>query len=299
MMLSSRLSFTRSLSGISVNAIAPQATRFYASISEAEKIRRQQELEKMNKQKLAERQKKLKEKIEAKEKALSEKQRLRSEKKLAELKKWEFNQKLKALKERHEAKEIEQREKKRAQEAAKREKEKLKEALKKLNGSEQKKKRDPNAPKRAMTSFLWYVQQNFANFKNELYSNDQNGKVSVTEITKLAKQRFDTLSAEDKNKYEQLAKEDKERYQRERSSYLKRKAADKRPLSPFLLFALEKRTEEVARLKDQFTGRQLQTEIAKALGQRWKSLSDSDKQTYLDQYEKAKEAYTEKHGKKE
>eukprot|EP00980_Cylindrotheca_fusiformis_P004799 scaffold1028_cov135-Cylindrotheca_fusiformis.AAC.9 len=76
-----------------------------------------------------------------------------------------------------------------------------------------KKKKDPNAPKRGMSSFMF--------FSNELRPKlkEEQPDLSFTEIGKEIGARFRALTDEEKKPYEKQAAKDKERYQDELASY--------------------------------------------------------------------------------
>jgi len=82
-----------------------------------------------------------------------------------------------------------------------------------------KKKKDPNAPKRALSAFFWFCA-------------DERPKVralkpeaSVGDIAKDLGLKWKTVSNELKKKYETLASKDKLRYERENASYKKKSGA--------------------------------------------------------------------------
>jgi hypothetical protein len=75
------------------------------------------------------------------------------------------------------------------------------------------KKKDPNAPKRATTSF-------FA-FSNDVRKkiHEENPELGFGELGKKIGELFRQLSAQEKEKYEEMALEDKKRYKREMKAY--------------------------------------------------------------------------------
>lgn len=79
-----------------------------------------------------------------------------------------------------------------------------------------KKKKDPNAPKRALSAFFWFCA-------------DERPKVralrpdaSVGDIAKELGLRWKVVTADMKKKYETLASKDKQRYERENTAYKKK-----------------------------------------------------------------------------
>lgn len=81
------------------------------------------------------------------------------------------------------------------------------------------KKKDPNAPKRAMTSFFFFSNEMRSKIKKE------NPSMSFGELGKKIGELFRQLSPEEKEKYEQMARDDKARFKKEMASY-KNKGAD-------------------------------------------------------------------------
>ena len=76
-----------------------------------------------------------------------------------------------------------------------------------------KKAKDPNAPKRALSGFFWF-------------SNDERGKVKaanpdfqVGDVAKELGRRWAEASPEFKSKYEEMAEKDRKRYEKEKIAY--------------------------------------------------------------------------------
>ena len=80
-------------------------------------------------------------------------------------------------------------------------------------GKSAKKKKDPNAPKRATTSFFAYSMEMRPKIKEE------NPDISFGDLGKKIGEMFRNLSAEEKEKYEAIAAKDKERYAQEMKAY--------------------------------------------------------------------------------
>lgn len=83
-------------------------------------------------------------------------------------------------------------------------------------GKKRKQIKDPNAPKRSLSAFFWFC-------------NDERGKVkavnpemTVGEIAKELGRRWSDITPEMKNKYEQMAEKDKARYERDMTAYKKK-----------------------------------------------------------------------------
>ncbi|KAI3743744.1 hypothetical protein L1987_56809 [Smallanthus sonchifolius] len=76
-----------------------------------------------------------------------------------------------------------------------------------------KKKKDPNAPKRAMSGFMFFSQLERENVKKD------NPGIAFQEIGRVLGERWNKLSAEEKEPYEAKAQADKKRYRDEISGY--------------------------------------------------------------------------------
>lgn len=86
----------------------------------------------------------------------------------------------------------------------------------KQRGKKRKQIKDPNAPKRSLSAFFWF-------------SNDERGKVKaqnpeygVGDIAKELGRRWADADPESKGKYEALADKDKARYEKEMTAYKKK-----------------------------------------------------------------------------
>lgn len=75
------------------------------------------------------------------------------------------------------------------------------------------KKKDPNAPKRAMSAFFWYAKDVRPSVR------EQNPTSSMGQISQIIGDMWRGLSAEQKAPYEASAEDDKERYKREMEAY--------------------------------------------------------------------------------
>ena len=76
-----------------------------------------------------------------------------------------------------------------------------------------KKLKDPDAPKRAATSYLAYYKENASIIKSKY------GLTSAPQVSKKAGELWSTLSAKEKSKYEKIALKDKDRYEEEKKVY--------------------------------------------------------------------------------
>ncbi|CAG0919138.1 unnamed protein product [Notodromas monacha] len=80
--------------------------------------------------------------------------------------------------------------------------------------SSKRKKKDPNAPKRAMSAFFWFSHDERAKIK---VSNP--GRLAVADVSKELGRRWAQVSAADKHHYQKLADKDKLRYEKEMAAY--------------------------------------------------------------------------------
>ncbi|BAF16734.1 fACT complex subunit SSRP1-B [Oryza sativa Japonica Group] len=76
-----------------------------------------------------------------------------------------------------------------------------------------KKKKDPNAPKRAIAPFMYFSKAERANLKNS------NPELATTEIAKKLGERWQKMTAEEKQPYVEQSQVDKKRYAEESAAY--------------------------------------------------------------------------------
>lgn len=77
-----------------------------------------------------------------------------------------------------------------------------------------KKKKDPNAPKRPMTAYMFFATEGRETVRKE------NPDAKFGEVGKLIGEKWRALSEEGKKKYEAKALAAKERYEKEKAEYL-------------------------------------------------------------------------------
>jgi high mobility group protein B2 len=180
--------------------------------------------------------------------------------------------------------------------------------------------RDPEAPKRALSSFMLWCQDVREAVREELQKNGSQG--SVAEVGKELGLRWSCVTADTKKKYEDLAAVAKEEYRSNMAEYtpskefiLKRQqqeeklskkeqkkklaakkdpAAPKRPQSAYLLWVSDHREEVKAEMSGSPSGPELLKELAK----RWQHLDEKSKAVYearglaeKDKYAEAMAAY--------
>ena len=164
-----------------------------------------------------------------------------------------------------------------------------------------KKFKDPNAPKRPLSAYMVFCNQNREKVKRE------NPKIEVTEIMKKLGEGWKALSEKQRTPYKKEAALLKEKYEKEMESYvppegfpLKKVDKDKpkKPLTNYIFFCSEKRPEVVAKNPGMKA-----TEVLSRLGEMWKALPEKNRETYNKKaakakidYQKAVEAYNKKKG---
>jgi hypothetical protein len=164
--------------------------------------------------------------------------------------------------------------------------EKFKSILSSETVKKSKKSKDPNAPKRAKTSYILFCVSKRDEIK------ESNPDMSAKDIIKELGTMWRSLSDDEKTEYVNLANEDKERYEEEMKSYVpsedvaestskgktKRKKATgpKKGLSAYIFFCKNVRDSIKKEQPDLST-----KEITSALGKKWNSLSDKEKEPYV------------------
>ena len=172
---------------------------------------------------------------------------------------------------------------------------KLNSVIKKNNTKETaptKKVKDPNAPKRGKSSYIFFC----VDKRQEI--TEENPEMSAKEIIQTLGNRWRSLSQKEKQKYVDQSNEDKQRYEKEMTSYVppenlgvstkNTKDAPKRGRTAYIFFCTEQRPflkEEDPDLNTK--------EITSRLGAKWKSLSDDEKSPYTKLAEKDKKRYEE------
>ncbi|KAF8821590.1 HMG (high mobility group) box domain-containing protein [Cardiosporidium cionae] len=93
--------------------------------------------------------------------------------------------------------------------------------LSKATVSKGKKKaqKDPNAPKRALSSYMYFAKDK----RQDILRSNPSLKSEVTKISKMIGEVWGKLSEKDKIPYVKKAANDKQRYEKEKAAYLKTK----------------------------------------------------------------------------
>jgi len=147
------------------------------------------------------------------------------------------------------------------------------------SGKKNKKSRDPNRPKRAMTPFLYYACEQRAILKQ------QGRKMALTEQSRYIAGLWKNIS--DKTKYIQQSEKDKARY-REQMAVYEPPYKIKRPRSSYAFFMQDQRAE-IAKQFPNKTPRELMANIATV----WKEYDDDTKEKYMAMARQDKDRYYE------
>lgn len=162
-------------------------------------------------------------------------------------------------------------------------------------------------PRGRTSSYAFFVQKTKEDFKKK----NPSKSLVFAEFSKSCSEQWKKMGDDEKKKFVQMAEKDKKRYDQEMSRYVPpkggkpaRKAkkdpnAPKRALSAFFLYCGEERQKVRASLPaDSTVG-----DISKELGKKWKALSETAKQKYVNlaakdklRYEKEIKAYKAKGG---
>ncbi|MCJ1253274.1 Non-histone chromosomal protein 6 [Lignoscripta atroalba] len=79
--------------------------------------------------------------------------------------------------------------------------------------TEGKKKKDPNAPKRGLSAYMFFANEQRDNVREE------NPGISFGQVGKVLGERWKALNTKQREPYEAKAKNDKQRYEDEKASY--------------------------------------------------------------------------------
>ncbi|EGZ20308.1 hypothetical protein PHYSODRAFT_285400 [Phytophthora sojae] len=156
------------------------------------------------------------------------------------------------------------------------------------------KKKDKNAPKRALSAFMFFSNDIRETVKKEM------PELAFLQISSEIGRRWKKISDEERRPYDELAAADKRRYQEEKEDYVpdpsfettkgSRKKKDpnapKRALSAYFFFCNDIRQE----VRDENPNKKI-TEIATLLAERWRALPDKKRAKYQKMHEEAKVKY--------
>jgi|UniRef100_K3WX01 hypothetical protein len=158
----------------------------------------------------------------------------------------------------------------------------------------QRKKKDKNAPKRALSAFMFFSNDIRDTVKREM------PELEFLQISSEIGRRWKEISEEDRRPYDELAAADKKRYLEEKEDYVpdpsfessksSRKKKDpnapKRALSAYFFFCNEIRDS----VRSQNPNMKI-TEIATLLAAKWRELPEKKRVKYQKMHEEAKVKY--------
>lgn len=166
------------------------------------------------------------------------------------------------------------------------------------NSSKPKVRKDPNAPKKAVTSYICFCNEQRQAVRQK------NPNMAITEIAGVLGTMWKALSEKEKAKYEKQAQQDKVRYENEMKSYTppegtevqtrgrgarKERTGPRKAMSAYMYFGQEMRPK----LKSQVSHKEMMGEI----GRLWKELSPEQRAPYEQRALEDKQRYeTEKNG---
>ncbi|KAJ0397691.1 hypothetical protein P43SY_002397 [Pythium insidiosum] len=165
-----------------------------------------------------------------------------------------------------------------------------------VTGRKQRRKKDKNAPKRALSAFMFFSNDIRETVKREM------PELEFLQVSSEIGRRWKQTTAEDRRPYEELAAADKKRYLEEKEDYVpdqsfenargtrkkKDPNAPKRPLSAYFFFCNEIREQ----VRSENPNKKV-TEIAQLLAERWRALPDKKRVKYQKMHEEAKVRYEE------
>ena len=158
------------------------------------------------------------------------------------------------------------------------------------------KEKDPNAPKRGKSAYLYFCNMNRDKAREAL-----GPEAKATDVTSKLGSMWNQLKNDKKrsaelSKYEKMAAEDKERYEKDRAEYVppehlgvkKTKTGPKRGKSAYLYFCEAKRDEVRKTLGDDAKA----SDVTRKLGEMWNKLKSQNK---TGEYDKLAEADKERY----
>ena len=160
-----------------------------------------------------------------------------------------------------------------------------------------KKAKDPNAPKRGKSSYIFFCMDNRASVKAD------NPEMKAKDIIKELGTLWRNLSEEDKAPYIEQSKKDKLRYEKEIKDYIapdidqtqkqkKKFSGPKRSLTSYIYYCKEHR-EKIKEQNPDMSPK----EITSLLGKQWRSLDEKGKKPYNKLAKKDKERYEKEKSK--
>lgn len=149
--------------------------------------------------------------------------------------------------------------------------------------------KDPNAPKRGTSAFMFYSKE----VRPDLQAKNPNDK--LTEISTKIGAAWRGLSDSQKRPYEELAAVDKARYEEEKANYTPpagsksaKAEGPKRAMTAFIFFSNDQRNKVKAANPDMKL-----PAISSKLGEMWRGMSEAAKKKYQDMADADKIRYEE------
>jgi len=145
--------------------------------------------------------------------------------------------------------------------------------------------KDPNAPKKPLSAYFLFSQEERLKVKAEFPD------YSITEVAKELGRRWAQIDPAIKQSYEQRYQESRRQYEQALQAYKPQKKkkdpnAPKQPLSAYFLFSQEERLKVKAEHPNYSI-----CEIAKELGRRWADMNPEVKQHYQQKAEEGRQKY--------
>jgi high mobility group protein B2 len=145
--------------------------------------------------------------------------------------------------------------------------------------------KDPNAPKKPLSAYFLFSQEERLKVKAEFPD------YSITEVAKELGRRWAVIDATLKQSYEQRYQESRRLYEQAMQAYKPQKKkkdpnAPKQPLSAYFIFSAEERLK----VKGEHQSYSI-CEVAKELGRRWADMAPEVKQRYQQMAEEGRQKY--------
>ena len=150
-------------------------------------------------------------------------------------------------------------------------------------GKKKRGKRDPDAPKRALSAFMFFAKENREALRVE------NGleKKNIGAVGKILGAAWQEMDEAAREPYVQMSTDDKKRYQEEMEAYKNSKPQKiRKPISAYMFYVKQVRSK----LTQSYPDESFQ-EIGKRLGTGWHALTETQKQPFTDLASEDKERY--------
>ncbi|XP_028518114.1 high mobility group protein B1 isoform X1 [Exaiptasia diaphana] len=155
------------------------------------------------------------------------------------------------------------------------------------NTKGKKNKKEKPAVKRASSAYI-YFSKDFRTKLKEKCEKTGDTIPKVNEVAKLAGEEWRKLSAEDKKPFDELARKDRERYQKETGKNVT-KDSDKPKRNPTAYFIF------LSEFRKKMANQKLPDgqKIPSLAGEKWRTMTDKEKEPYLKEEAKEKAKYEE------